>query len=96
MARKTGETISARDRQAAGALLILSGSVSLALTMQAQGASSALGQICGHLGLFALHCPVCYAAAAAIAAGLFLATARGGRPARLVKAMSVGETRAPT
>lgn len=68
-----------RGGQAAGVLLIVSGSAWLYMTMHLRLAASALGPICGHSGPFVLHCPACYAAAAMIAAGFAIAVGAARR-----------------
>jgi hypothetical protein len=45
-----------------------------------------LGAICGHHGLFAIHCPGCYIAAVLMLAGVFLALSPAER--RLARATS--------
>jgi hypothetical protein len=58
-------------------------------------AAAALSPICGHSGLFAVHCPSCYAAAALVVAGLTVAAAAPARLAssRVDKAESARPTR---
>ena len=70
LAQHTNPNARLHDRLAASVLLIAAGFAWLYLTMHLRLAASALGPICGHVGLFVLHCPACFAAAAMIAAGV--------------------------
>jgi hypothetical protein len=87
MTQDRASAITPGEKLAAAFVMAASGAAWLDLLMQPRWSVSALGPICGHGALFALHCPSCYAAAALIAAGAGLAVsamarAQAAAPAR--------------